>query len=678
MRFAFWLSFGVGVGLMGCGQIGTADKAPFVDLIAPEDLDSSYVPADAFFEFVNQRWINQHPIPDSKSSWGAFHELQEKSREEVHQLMVEAAEAGPQADANTRLMGKFWTAAMDTVAIDKAGMSALMRLTSGWTYGQDPSTRALHFAKALPHGIPLPFSIYVDQDLKDHTRNVLYLGQDGLGLPERDYYFRKDERSVALRKSYEDMILRFFELRGQSTDEAQKNATRVLALETYLAKHSMTLEAMRDPYATYHPAHLEDLMQWMPGFDWHLFLEQIGIETSDLIVGQPDYFKALEKAFTLFDEPHWAAYFQFHETRFGAPFMHQALADAHFQFYGKTLMGKKTPEPRWQRVCEQADVWLRDAIGQAYVKKVFDETAKTKVLSLVENLRKAFDKRIEKLVWMSDTTKLAAREKLAKIQVKMGYPDIWRSYEGLQLEHPLYVLNIAEATAFENRRMWKKLHQPVDRREWYMGPQTVNAYYNPTFNEIVFPAAILQPPFFHPQADPAVNYGGIGMVIGHELTHGFDDQGRQFDALGNLKDWWEEEDAEKFKSLAQRFVAFYNAYRPVDTLAINGQLTLGENIADLGGLWIAWDAYQSLPESERSAPIGGLHPDERFFINFAQIWRGHDRTESLIQRLYTDVHSPRKYRVIGVLSNFPPFYKVFGVKEGHQLFVKEMDQCKLW
>lgn len=676
MRLALW--FSLGVGTWGCGHMGSSEKTPFVDLISVQDLDSSYAPADAFFEFVNQRWINGHPIPDSKSSWGAFHELQEKSRTEVRQLLEDASNASNQSDANTLLMGRFWSVAMDTVALEKAGFSSLKRLTSGWTYGQDPAARALHFSKALPSGVPLPFAIYVDQDLKDHTRNVLYLGQDGLGLPERDYYFRSDARSTNLRQKYEEMISRFFELSGQVSTEARKNAARVMAVETHLARHSMTLEAMRDPYATYHPTQLEDLMHWMPSFDWHLFFEQLQIDATEIIVGQPDYFKALDQALTKFDQAHWTAYFQFHEMRYGAPFMHRDMANLHFKFYGQTLMGKKSPEPRWQLVCEQADIWLRDAVGQAYVKKVFDETAKVKVLDLVENLRMAFDRRIDKLTWMSDSTKTAAREKLAKIQVKMGYPEKWRSYDGLKLRHALYLLNIVEATAFENRRMWDKLNQPVDRMEWYMGPQTVNAYYNPAFNEIVFPAAILQPPFFHPEADPAVNYGGIGMVIGHELTHGFDDQGRQFDALGNLKDWWAEEDAQKFQSLARRFVSFYNAYRPVDTLSINGQLTLGENIADLGGLWIAWDAYQSLPEKQRSSPIQGLHPDERFFINFAQVWRGHDRTESLIQRLYTDVHAPRKYRVIGVLSNFPPFYKVFGVKEGHQLFVKEMEQCKLW
>lgn len=358
--------------------------------------------------------------------------------------------------------------------------------------------------------------------------------------------------------------------------------------------------------------------------------------------------------------------------------MHPEAEELHFAFYGTFLNGKKEMEPRWKRMAQLAETYLRDLLGKEYVKKHFDENAKARALELVENLKSALAIRIKKLDWMGDSTKVEALDKLNKIMVKIGYPDKWRSYEGLRFSKTNFLENIRTAESYEFSRMAKKLGQPVDRAEWFMGPQTVNAYYNPTLNEIVFPAAILQAPFFYPEGDDAVNYGGIGMVIGHELTHGFDDQGRLFDGDGNLRSWWTKEDETRFTQKTKAFVDLYNSYEPLPNVKINGALTLGENIADLGGMVIAWEAFKIAKMKKPQPSISSLNPEQRFFLNFGQIWRGHDTPKSLEQKLYTDVHSPAKFRVTGVLSNFQPFYEVFQVKKGDGLFLEEGKRCSMW
>jgi len=662
--------------LAGC----SGSNQPATDMaIDVSLLDSTHKPTDDFFAFVNQKWIDANPIPASKSSWGAFHELQERSSEALRTILEESsAQAYPVSDPRS-LIGTFWTAAMDSAGIAKQGWNPLMPDLKTWVFEKEPTKRSMAMAQQIKRGSKGPFEVYVYQDLKDATRQVLYLNQGGLGLPDRDFYFRNGDRAEEIRTEYRSYMAKLLGSTGlYSASEAKTLASEVYALELRLAKASMTLEEQRDPYASYHPTSLADLQKNYPELDWKTLFLQMGMAPQELILGQPAFFKQLNQEYTKTAAGTWTAYQQFLLANSFASELHPEAEELHFAFYGSFLNGKKEMEPRWKRMARTAENYLRDLLGQEYVKTFFDESAKARALELVENLKSALAIRIEKLDWMGDSTKFAAQDKLKKVMVKIGYPDQWRSYDGLRFSKSNFLENIRTAESYEFSRMAKKLGQPVDRAEWFMGPQTVNAYYNPTLNEIVFPAAILQPPFFYPNGDDAVNYGGIGMVIGHELTHGFDDQGRLFDGEGNLRSWWTDQDEKGFKEKTKAFVELYNSYQPLPKVSINGSLTLGENIADLGGMVIAWEAFKIARAKNPQPPVSGLSPEQRFFLNFGQIWRGHDTPKSLEQKLYTDVHSPAKFRVQGVLSNFQPFYEVFQVQKGDGLFLDQGKRCSMW
>lgn len=642
-------------------------------------LDSTHKPADDFFAFVNQKWIDAHPIPPSKSSWGAFYELRERSTEALKGILEESSKTKhPDSDPRS-LIGSFWTAAMDSATVAKRGWEPLISDLKSWIHQTDPQQRSTKLAEQLKRGSKGPIEVYVYQDLKNATRQVLYVNQSGLGLPDRDYYFRTGERAEEIRAEYQRYIAQLLSSTGlYSPEEATTLAANVYAMELRLAKASMTLEEQRNPYASYHPTSVDQLQTTYPALDWKTLFQALGMNPNEVILGQPDFFKQLNQEYQKTPAATWTAYQQFHLANTFASELHPAAEQLHFAFYGTFLNGKTEMEPRWKRMAQLAETYLRDLLGQEYVKKHFDESAKARALELVENLKSALSVRIQKLDWMGDSTKIEAQDKLKKIMVKIGYPDQWRSYAGLRFSPTTFLENIRAAEAYEFERMAKKLGQPVDRSEWFMGPQTVNAYYNPTLNEIVFPAAILQPPFFYPEGDDAVNYGGIGMVIGHELTHGFDDQGRLFDGDGNLRSWWTAQDEAGFKEKTKSFVDLYNGFQPLPNVSINGNLTLGENIADLGGMVIAWEAFKIASANKQQPNISGLSPEQRFFLNFGQIWRGHDTPKSLEQKLYTDVHSPAKYRVTGVLSNFMPFYEVFQVQKGDGLYLEEQKRCSMW
>lgn len=642
-------------------------------------LDSTHKPADDFFAFVNQKWIDAHPIPPSKSSWGAFYELRERSTEALKGILEESSKTTHPASDPRSLIGSFWKAAMDSATVAKRGWEPLISDLKSWVHQTDPQQRSTKLAEQLKRGSKGPIEVYVYQDLKNATRQVLYVNQSGLGLPDRDYYFRTGERAEEIRAEYQRYIAQLLGSTGlYSAEESTALAASVYAMELRLAKASMTLEEQRNPYASYHPTSVDQLQKTYPSLDWKTLFLKLGMNPNEVILGQPDFFKQLNQEYQKTPAATWTAYQQFHLANTFASELHPAAEQLHFAFYGTFLNGKTEMEPRWKRMAQLAETYLRDLLGQEYVKKHFDESAKARALELVENLKSALSVRIQKLDWMGDSTKIEAQDKLKKIMVKIGYPDQWRSYAGLRFSPTTFLENIRAAEAYEFERMAKKLGQPVDRSEWFMGPQTVNAYYNPTLNEIVFPAAILQPPFFYPEGDDAVNYGGIGMVIGHELTHGFDDQGRLFDGDGNLRSWWTAQDEAGFKEKTKSFVDLYNGYQPLPNVSINGNLTLGENIADLGGMVIAWEAFKIASANKQQPNISGLSPEQRFFLNFGQIWRGHDTPKSLEQKLYTDVHSPAKYRVTGVLSNFMPFYEVFQVQKGDGLYLEEQKRCSMW
>lgn len=643
-------------------------------------LDTSINPADDFFDYVNSKWIKSNPIPPSKSAWGAFYELDEKSLAVLKEIQEKAAaEQTAKEGSNTRFIGDFYRSAMDSLAIDKEGLEPLKPFLAELDTISHPSALAALYAKYTRLGITVPIALFVEQDFKNTNRYISYVYQSGLGLPDRDYYFRTDESSKKYRDAYIKYLQHIFELLGYESNDAEVKAKSVFDLETLLAQASMTLVEQRDPYKTYNLMKIDQLQNTTPNFNWDIYFRELGIEPpAEIVVGQPKYLKTWNNMLKTTKINTWKDYFRFHIINSYAEYLSSDFEKAHFEFYEKTLNGKQEMEPRWKKVTKLASYLLRDILGQEYVKVAFDENAKKEALTLVENLRAALSERIDNLTWMGDSTKLKAKEKLNKMVVKIGYPDKWRTYEGLQIKNQHFALNVMAGIEYEFNRNLARLGREIDRTEWEMGPQTVNAYYNPLLNEIVFPAAILQPPFFDPKADKAVNYGGIGMVIGHELTHGFDDQGRQFDAFGNLSNWWTADDEKRFKELASQFVKQYNSYVPVKDISINGELTLGENIADLGGLVIAYTAFKKATAGEKQENIDGLTPDQRFFINFAQIWRTHYREEAAIQRLYTDPHSPPKYRVLGTLTNFPEFYIAFNVKEGNKMYTPESLRCTMW
>lgn len=658
------------------GQNGsTENKAIDISL-----LDSTIHPGDDFFDYVNHKWIEQNPIPASKSSWGMFSQLDENSMKVLKDIQEKAAkDNGAKSGSNTQIIGDFYASGMDSSGIDKAGIEPFKPLLEEINGMSGADATAKWFAKMNKSGGASPFGFFVEQDLKNTTQYIPYITQSGLGLPDRDYYFRNDEKSKANIEAYKAYIKQIFILSGSDETTASKQAGNVFDIELQMAKSHMTLVDQRDPYKTYNKTAVADLKKSMSNFNWDLYLAELGnIKVDTVIVGMPNYMKTLNGLLKTVDATKWKDYYTFHLLNGFSTELSADFDKAHFDFYDKQLRGVEEQEPRWKRITNLADYLLRDALGQEYVKVAFDENSKKKALELVENLRNALSERIKGLTWMGDTTKQKAQEKLGKIMVKIGYPDNWRSYDGIGIKKQHYVLNVMAATSYDFTRMLSKLGKPIDRTEWGMGPQTVNAYYNPLLNEIVFPAAILQPPFFDAKADDAVNYGGIGMVIGHELTHGFDDQGRQFDANGNLNNWWTPNDEKNFNVLAQKFVAQYNAYIPADSVHINGELTLGENIADLGGMIITYTAFKKATANKKDEMINGLNADQRFFINFAQIWRTHYRKDALIQRLYTDPHSPPKYRVIGVLSNFQEFYKTFNVTDQHKMYIPEKDRCVMW
>lgn len=677
----FVMTLGTGLVLSGCNSAkgndnNTAKKGP---LINTAELDSAIHPGDDFYDYANRRWIEKNPIPETESRWGVFNILADESKEVVKRICEEAAQKPEGGSENTRIIGYFYGSAMDTAAMDAQKLAPLKEQFAAIQALNDPASLATYIATQHKTGGMAPFAFFVEQDMKNTSRYISYMVQSGLGMPERDYYFRKDEKSAAQREAYKNYVKRIFALYGMSEADAQRAMEETYGIEEKLAQASLTLVEQRDPQATYHLYTGEQLRKEYPGFDWNTYFAALGIQSpAELVLGMPAYIKAWHGMLKSVKPEAWKSYYTFHVINSHTPALGSEAETASFDFYQKTLKGITRQDARWKRVTEEANVLLRDLIGEEYVKRSFDENARKKALDLVNNLKTALKERISSLSWMGDSTKTRAQEKLNRIMVKIGYPDTWRSYKGLAVSKQPYLNNRMAANEFEFKRMLAKLGKEIDRSEWAMGPQTVNAYYNPLLNEIVFPAAILQPPFFNPEADDALNYGGIGMVIGHELTHGFDDQGRQFDADGNLKDWWTATDADNFKKLAQGFVDQYNKYVPIDDIHINGELTLGENIADLGGMIIAYQAFQNTLRAKKSEKIDGLTPDQRFFLNFAIIWRGHYRKEAAIQRLYTDVHSPAKYRVIGVLSNFEPFYKAFGVTEKNKMYTQDSLRCKMW
>jgi putative endopeptidase len=646
-----------------------------------KNMDVNVKPGDDFFEYVNGTWIKNHPIPQDKSRYDAFEELAEANRENIMDIFKEiSATKSSSADPISQKIGDLYKSGMDTAKIEELGVKPLddffSRVNNIKTIA-DVQDVASYLQQ---YGMAPFFAVFASPDQKNSNMMVTNTWQTGIGLPDRDYYFKTDDASKKIRDAYKIHLAKMFELLNDDPKTASINAQKVFDIETQFAKVSFTKVENQDPQKTYNKFTLSQLETLAPDFNWMQFLKNIGYPgISEFNINQPGFIKGLGNMMKSVSVDDWKIFLRWEIVNNYASYLSKKFEDQNFDFY-KMLSGAKVMPPRWKRALDVTSGSMGEAVGQLYVRKYFPPESKQKMLLLTGNLKKSLKSRIENLTWMGAETKNEALAKLEKMNIKIGYPDKWRDYSGLEIKEDEYLGNIIRSSRFEFLYNMDKADKPVDRTEWGMTPQTVNAYYDPSKNEIVFPAAILQPPFFNANADDAINYGAIGMVIGHEMTHGFDNMGRQFDKDGNLRDWWTANDAKQFNAHTSLLVDQFNKYEVLDSLFINGKMTLGENIADLGGLTIAYYAYQaSLAGKEPPAKIDGFTGDQRFFLSFAQMWRGTLRDEYLRTLVNTNEHSPNKYRVNGTVFNMPEFYAAFPeVSQDNKLFIPVEKRPVIW
>ncbi len=624
--------------------------------IDPQNFDESAGACADFFQHANGGWLKSNPIPPEYSQWSLDDELRERNLVMQRDILEGAAKNPADPGSNARKIGDFYASAMDESAVNAAGYAPIRERLAHVDALKTSADVAALIRAWHAEGIPTLFDFGPEADMKNASMVIAYATQGGLGMPDRDYYLRTDAKSKALLEKYRTHVARMLALVDRNDADAE--AVWVLDLETRLAKASLDRVALREPENSYHIFTVKDADAKTPHFSWSAFYQAIGAaDVGRFSLAQPDFFAVADSAIATVPVEHWQAYLRWHLVNFAAPSLSDAFVDADFDFYGRTLRGTEKLKPRWKRAIEATNEALGFAVGEAYVARVFPPEAKQRAEKLVADLKTALRARIGKLDWMADATKQAAYAKLDTLTPKIGYPDKWRDYSSLDIRRGPYFGNVLAAVAFEAHRQFAKIGKPVDKTEWGMLPQTVNAYYNPLQNEIVFPAAQMQPPYFDASADDALNYGGIGAVIGHEMLHGFDDQGSRFDAAGNLRDWWTGEDRKHFDARTATLVDQFNAYVPIDDLHINGKLTLGENIADLGGLQVAWDAFRIADPHAQDQ--GGFTPAQRFFLSFAQSWRTQQRPEALRLQVQSNEHAPAKYRVNGPVSNLPEFASAF-------------------
>jgi predicted metalloendopeptidase len=669
-----------------CFGMAAMVREPTLDL---SSIESRVSPGDDFYQYANGGWLAKNPMPPEFSIWGGFVELAERNLAILHEILEKTAQADSLAKAEPgsiqQKLGDFYASGMDEATVNREGISPLQRELKRINQLQDKAEFASEVADLHAKGLDPVFNLDGDLDEKDSSKQIAILTQGGLGLPDRYYYLNTDDRSKDIRAQYVVHLEKMFELMGEAEEAAGQDAQVVMSLETEIAKVSKTRVELRDPETNYHRMSLSELEKSAPQFDWDTYFHTLGLGTQELAVidvKQPDFLSAVSKLTQEVPLDRWKTYLRWHLIHAAAPELSQPFVDENFRFYRQVLTGAKQDRPRWKRVLDQVDANLGEALGELYVEKTFPPAAKQRALAMVNDLKIALRRKIEALDWMGDETKKEALAKLSAMGVKIGYPDKWRDYDKLEIERQSYVLNVLAGQTFEMKRRLARLGKPVDPAEWGMSPQTVNAYYSPSRNEVVFPAGILQPPFFFQDADDAVNYGGIGAVIGHEMTHGFDDRGRHFDAQGNLRDWWTAEDAKRFLERGRKIVSQFDSYVAIDSVHVNGRLTEGENIADLGGVKIALSALESALSrqtlEEREKRIDGLTHEQRFFLSYAQIWRSNVRPEYLRLVLNVDPHSPAPFRVNGPLSNLPEFAKAFGISEPSPMIRPEDERVQIW
>jgi predicted metalloendopeptidase len=647
----------------------------------PKNMDTSVRPQDDFFLYANGGWIKRTEIPPEYSRWGSFNQLIEQNNDALHAIAEKAANAhvDPKTAPEVQKVGDYYASGMNEKAVAAARTKPLEDEFKRIDAIKDRGDLLKEIAHLHTIGVGVVFNFGSGQDDKDSTREIAQAAQGGLGMPDRDYYTKTDDASKKLRDQYVDHVTKMLTQLGEPAGQAADEAKKILTLETSLAQASRTRVELRDPQKNYNKMKQSDVQALTPDWNWTDYFKEINlIEPGDINVHQPEFFKAANALFANTSLDDWKTYLRWHLINAAAPELSSDFVNEDFNFKEGVLRGTQQIKPRWKRVVISTDQAIGEALGKLYVTDYFPPEAKARALELINNLKAALADRIKTLEWMDEPTKQEALKKLAAFTVKIGYPDKWRDYSLLRIDRGPFVLNAIRADNFEVNRELKKIGKPVDRTEWGMTPPTVNAYYNPKMNEIVFPAGIFQPPFFYAKADDAINYGGIGAVIGHEMTHGFDDQGRQYDPVGNLRDWWSPESAAKFKERSQAIVTQYSEYEPLPGLHVNGELTQGENIADLGGVKLAYAALQKALAGKSREKIDGFTPEQRFFLSFATIWKSKQRDEDLKLRLNTDPHSPARYRVDGPLSNLSEFAKAFNIPDNRPMVRPADKRVNIW
>ena len=664
------------ISITGC-DTGSEKQKQLTSGILFENMDTTVRPGDNFQRYINGQWIRSTEIPADKSSYGVAYIVHEEAEENVKNIIEESSSGNFPEGSDEQKVGGLFNSFMNTALRNERGVNPLKEELAKVDAIKNYDDLAGYFAYANKYNYNTPFGLFVYQDFKNPTVYTIYIWQSGLGLPDREYYLKTDDRSKEIRTKYQDHIARMFEL--ANLPNGNEVARRVLDLETKLAQKQMPKEQTRDLAGNYNMLPVAELKQMVPKFNWDIFLKEAGMQSQDSIgVLMLDYTKSMNQIIQSTPMERWKEYLKWSVIDANASNLNEAMDQQNFEFYSKELRGTQEQRPMWRRAVSVVNNHLGEIVGKVYVKKHFPDEAKQRMDTLVANLLKAYEASIKELDWMSDETKAQALDKLSKFRPKIGYPDKWRDYASLEIKGDDYFSNVKNANLFEYNRNLAKLGQPIDKDEWGMTPQTVNAYYNPTLNEIVFPAAILQPPFFNLDAEDAINYGAIGAVIGHEIGHGFDDTGSTFDGDGAIRNWWTESDLEEFKKRTGALVAQYDEFEVLPGLNVNGEFTLGENIGDLGGLSIALRAYKMSLKGKEAPVLDGFTGEQRVFIGYAQAWRGKSRKEALRVQVNTDPHSPGDFRVNGVVRNVPAFYQAFNVKPTDSLYLPPDQRVKIW
>lgn len=668
-------------GIVALASCNTPQKEVVkIAAINPANMDTTVAAGTDFYEYACGGWIKNNPLKPEYARFGTFDQLLENNQEQLRVLIEELSATPHEAGSVAGKIGALYAMGLDSTKLNADGVAPIKEELAAINALATKSDVSKMVATLHKEGMAPFFALFVDADEKNSAMSIVQLYQAGIGMGDRDYYLLEDEGSAKMRDAYRAYINKLFTLAGSSPEQADAAVDAVMKIEKAIADISYGREDLRDSQKNYNKLAYEDFKQIESPLDWDVYFESMGLAgLKELDAKQINFYKDMNKALqnTTVDEQKY--YLAFNLLSAAAPYLSDDFVDADFEFYGKVMSGKQEQQPRWKRSLNTVNGALGEAVGEMYVEKYFPASSKEKMLTLVGNLQTALSERINGLEWMSDTTKAKAQEKLAAFTVKIGYPDKWRDYSGLEIKDDSYWANVRRSNIFDMAYQLADVDKPVDKSRWHMNPQTVNAYYNPTTNEICFPAAILQPPFFNPDADDAVNYGAIGVVIGHEMTHGFDDQGRNYDKDGNLIDWWTAEDAVRFTERADKLVDQYDQIIVIDTLHANGRFTLGENIADHGGLLVAHQAYlNSLKGKETPAPIDGFTNEQRFFLGYATLWGQNIRPEEIRRRTKIDPHSLGKWRVNAALRNIAPFYAAFDIKEGDPMFMAPVDRVVIW